>query len=77
MTPEDRRARAYAAKALIDDQTIQEGWTEIENDIRAVWERTTGRTPWATRKREALHTELQLLRRLRGKLASFAGQARD
>lgn len=72
MTPEQRRARAYAAKALMDDPTLQAGWADIENDIRAQWEAC--RFP---RKRDRLWTELRHIRALRQKLASFAGQARD
>lgn len=72
MTPEARRARAYAAKALMEDQVLQEGWREIENDIRAQWEAC-----WLPRKRDRLWNELRHLKALRGKLASFAGHARD
>jgi hypothetical protein len=72
VTPEQRKARAYAARALIDDATIQSGWLEIENDIRAQWEAC-----WLPRKRDRLWTELRHLRALRHKLATFAGHARD
>lgn len=72
MTPEARRARAYAAQALIRDETIQAAWTEIENDLRAQWEAC-----WLPRKRDRIWNELKHVRALRGKLASFAGQARD
>lgn len=78
MTPEQRRARAYAAKALIDDPTLQEGWGLIEADIIEEWSKPQ---PWgderAKARREAIYIELQVLRRLRQRLASFAGQARD
>ena len=30
--PEERRARAYAAKALLDDPTLQAGWAELESN---------------------------------------------
>lgn len=72
MTPEQRRARAYAARVLIEDETIQLGWAELENDIRAQWEAC-----WLPRKRDRLWTELRHLKALRSKLASFAGHARD
>lgn len=72
MTPETRRARAYAAKALMDDQTLQDGWADIENEIRAQWEGCI-----FPRKRDRLWTELRHLKALRQKLASFAGHARD
>lgn len=72
MTPEARRARAYAARALIEDPTLQQGWTEIENDLRAQWEAC-----WWPRKRNRIWSELKHLRAMRQKLANFAGQARD
>lgn len=72
MTPEQRRARAYAAKALMEDVTIQAGWAELENDLRAKWERC----PFP-RLRDRYYNELKHIRGLRGKLASFAGQVRD
>jgi len=72
VTPEARRARAYAARALIDDPTLQEGWAELENDLRTQWEAC-----WLPRKRDRLWSELKHLRGLRGRLASFAGQARE
>jgi hypothetical protein len=72
VTPEQRRARGYAAKALIDDPTLQAAWTELENDLRAQWE-----TSLLPRKRDRIWAELKHLRALRGKLASFAGHARD
>ena len=72
MTPEQRRARAYAAQAIIKDETILAAWAELENDLRAQWEAC--RLP---RKRDRIWNELKHVRALRGKLASFAGQARD
>lgn len=72
MTPEDRRARGYAAQALMNDPTLQGGWAELENDLRAQWE-----AAWWPRKRDRIWTQLRHLRLLRQKLASFAGQARD
>lgn len=78
MTAEQRRARAYAAKALLDDETLQQGWASIESDLIAEWGKPQ---PWgderAVARREGLYVELQTLRRLRQRLASFAGQARD
>ena len=72
MTPEQRRARAYAAKALMEDQTLQDGWAQIEDDLRRDWERCI-----LPRRRDRIWNELKHLRALRGKLATFAGQARD
>ena len=72
MTPEQRRARAYAAKALIEDETLKAAWAEIENDIRAAWE-----SCWLPRKRDRLWNELRHLKALRSKLANMAGHARD
>lgn len=78
MTPEQRRARGYAAKALMDDPTLQEGWALIEAELTAELLKPA---PWSDERakavREALWIEIQLLRRLRSKLANFAGQARD
>lgn len=72
MTPAERRSRAYAAQALMADPTLQQGWEELENDLRAEWEAC-----WLPRKRDRIWTQLRHLRQLRQKLASFAGQARD
>ena len=72
MTPEQRRARAYAARVLIEDETLQQGWADIENELRAQWEAC-----WLPRKRDRLWTELRTLKALRHKLAQFAGHARD
>lgn len=72
MTPEDVRARAYAAKALLDDATIKQGWDALEADLRAEWERC-----WLPRKRDRIWTELRVLKGLRAKLTHFAGLARD
>lgn len=75
MTPEQRRARAYAAQALMNDPTLIEGWDSIEADLVAEWAKPQ---PWgddrAKDRREGLYVELQMLRRLRQRLASFAGQ---
>lgn len=79
MTPEARRARAYAAKALIGDETVNAAFDEIEGDIRREWEgcgATWGSWLW-TRKRDRLWIELRTVQALRRKLASFAGHARD
>lgn len=72
MTPEQRRARAYAAKALMEDPTLQQAWNDLENDLRAQWEASL----WP-RKRDRIWAELKHLRGLRGKLAAYAGQHRD
>ena len=72
MTPEQRRARGYAAKALIEDPTLQEGWAELEAELREKWERC----PFP-RIRDRIWTELKHVRALRGKLASFAAQVRE
>jgi len=78
VTPEQRKARGYAAKALIDDPTLQDAWSDIEAELIAEWAKPQ---PWgddrAVARREGLYVELQMLRRLRQKLASFAGHARD
>ena len=70
MTPEARRARGIAADALLRDETIQEAWAELENELRAQWEAC-----WLPRKRDRLWSELRHVRALRKKLASYAGHA--
>lgn len=72
MSPDQRRARSYAAKALIEDGTLQQGWQQLEDELRSKWERC----PFP-RLRDRYYNELKHLRGLRGKLASFAGQTRD
>jgi hypothetical protein len=72
MTPETRRARAYAARAMLDDPILSEGWAELENELRAQWEAC-----WLPRKRDRLWNELRHLKALRHKLATYAGHARD
>lgn len=72
MTPEQRRSRAYAAKALLNDPTLQAAWAELENDLRVKWEAC-----WLPRKRDRIWTELRHVRGLRQKLASFAGSTRE
>ena len=72
MTPAERRGRAYAARALVDDPTLNNAFDDIEADIRTQWEAC-----WLPRKRDRLWTELRTVRALRRRLASFAGQARD
>jgi hypothetical protein len=67
MTPEQRRYRAYAAKALLDDDTIKQGWAEIEADLRAEWEKCI-----LPRKRDRIWSQLKHLRDLRARLASYA-----
>ena len=72
MTPEQRRARGYAAKALMTDDTVNQAWDEIENELRAQWE-----AAWLPRKRDRIWTELRHIKALRQRLASFAGAVRD
>jgi len=72
VTPEQIRIRSYAAKALLDDATIADGWKALEDDLRGEWERCL-----FSRKRDRIWTELKHLRNLRSKLATFAGQSRE
>lgn len=72
MTPEQRSARAYAARALMEDPALQSGWGEIEAELRGQWEAC-----WLPRKRDRIWNQLKHLSALRQKLASFAGQVRD
>ena len=70
MTPEQRRARGIAAEALLNDETLQAAWAELENDLRSQWEAC-----WLPRKRDRIWNELRHVRALRKKLASYAGHA--
>jgi hypothetical protein len=70
VTEAQRKARGIAAAALLNDQTIQEAWVELENELRAQWEAC-----WLPRKRDRLWNELRHVRALRKKLASYAGHA--
>lgn len=70
MTPEQRRARGIAAKALLDDETIRAAFEDIDAEIVAEWRRTVW--PWRQRMK---WNELRGLERLRQRLASYAGQA--
>lgn len=70
MTPEARRARGIAAKYLMDDPTLQAGWAELEDDLRAKWE-----AAWLPRTRDRIWSQLRHLKALRQTLASYAGQA--
>jgi hypothetical protein len=72
VTAAERRARAYAAQALLNDPTHQAAWDEIERELREEWESSL----WS-RKRDRIWAELRTVRKLRQKLASFAGQSRD
>lgn len=72
MTPAERRARAYAAQALLNDPTHKEAWDWIENELRASWEASL----WP-RTRNRIWAELRAVRKLRQNIASFAAQARD
>lgn len=69
MTPELRRARAYAAKAMLDDATLKQGWEQLEAELREQWEAS-----WLPRKRDRIWNELRHLKALRQKLASYAAQ---
>ena len=70
MSPEDRRMRGVAAEALLKDETIQQGWAEIEADLRSQWEAC-----WLPRKRDRIWNELRHLKALRQRLATYAGHA--
>lgn len=70
MTPEQRRARGIAAKTLLNDETIQAAFAEVEAEIVGEWRRT----PWFWRQRMKWN-ELRGLERLRARLASYAHQA--
>lgn len=72
MTPEQRRARAYAARAMMEDPVLSQGWEILENEMREEWERCL-----LPRKRDRIWSQLRHIKALRQKLASFAGQARD
>lgn len=72
MKAEDRRARAYAAKVLLDDPVLRQGWADLEADLRARWEAC-----WLPRKRDRIWNELRHLKALKARLASYAGHARD
>lgn len=72
MTPEARRARAYAARAMIEDSMLQEGWAEIERELREEWEAC-----WLPRKRDRIWNQLRALKSLKQKIGSYAGHARD
>jgi hypothetical protein len=69
VTPELRRARAYAAKALLDDPTLRQGWEQLEAELRDKWEGC-----WLPRRRDRIWNELRHLKALRQKLASYAAQ---
>lgn len=70
MTPEQRRARGIASEALLNDETIQAAWVEIESELRAQWEAC-----WLPRKRDRIWNQLNHIKALRKKLASYAGHA--
>lgn len=78
MRQEERKARAYAAKALMDDPTLNEAWKHIEDELIAEWAKPA---PWeddrAKAKRDRIWIELQTLRSFRQRLATFAAQGRD
>lgn len=70
MTPLQRRARGIAAQAILNDETIQAAWIELEDDLRSQWEAC-----WLPRKRDRIWNELRHIRALRQKLASYSGHA--
>ena len=70
MSPEARRMRGVAAESLLKDETLQQGWAEIEADLRAQWEAC-----WLPRKRDRIWNELRHLKALRKRLATYAGHA--
>jgi hypothetical protein len=69
VSPELRRARAYAAKALLEDATIKQGWEQLETELREQWEAC-----WLPRKRDRIWSQLRHIKALRQKLASYAAQ---
>jgi hypothetical protein len=70
LTPEQRRARGIAAQCLLDDDTIQSGWAEIEADLTAQM-----LACWLPRKRDRIWNQLRHLKALRAKLGSYASHA--
>jgi hypothetical protein len=70
VTPEQRRARGIAAEVLLNDDTIKAAWAELENDLRSQWE-----SCWLPRKRDRIWSQLNHVRALRAKLASYASHA--
>jgi len=78
MRPEERAARGFAAKALLDDPTIKEAFDEIEAEIIEQWRNSSSRWgAWFThRKRERLWIELRTIMELRRKLAGYAAHAK-
>lgn len=74
MNSDQRAARGIAAKTLLNDQTLQDGWADIEADLMREWENSL---PWQKRKRELIHGQIKTMKKLRAKLASYAGNIRD
>lgn len=70
MTPEERKARGITAQAILNDETIKQGWSELEDELRHQWEACL-----LPRKRDRIWTQLKHLRDLRAKLASYAARA--
>jgi len=67
---QERAARGIRAKALMNDETVQAAFAEIEAEIIAEWRRT----PWFWRQRMKW-AELRGLERVRATLASYARHA--
>lgn len=70
MTPNERRGRAFRARAALDDGALKEAFEEVERDLHAEWAGSMFQ-----RNRERAWHELKALQRVRSKLASMAGQA--
>jgi hypothetical protein len=70
LTSEQRRARGIAAQAILNDDTIQGAWAELEADLRDQWEAC-----WLPRKRDRIWNELKHLKGLRAKLAQYSSHA--
>jgi hypothetical protein len=70
VTEHDRRARGIAANALLNDETLQAAWAELENDLRAQWEGSI-----LPRTRNRIWSQLRHLKALRQKLGTYAGHA--
>ena len=70
MTPEQRRARGFRAKALLDSDDVKDALAEIEADITAEWKRSVW--PWRQRQK---WNELRGLERLKARLTSWASHA--
>lgn len=59
-----------AAKAIINDPTLQGAWAELEDGLRSQWEGCI-----LPRKRDRIWNELRHIKGLRHKLEVFAADA--